>query len=167
MYLLGPEFVRLSTDGSVLHSGESSCAGLIVDARERWIKGYICKLPRVPPTIAELMALTHGLNICWQASLRKVEVCTDSVEAMDLVLRGCGRDYPFWQLVQDARELYTRDWEVVIRHIPREANIQADRMAREGHRMTTNALLFEDPPDFLTCTDPDRIPDFVTQSRYC
>lgn len=123
---LGPEFVRLYTDGSVLNSGDSSYVGLIRDARDRWIKGYIYKLNNVPPTVAELV-VTYGLNICWQTNLRKVEVCTDSIEAMDLLRRDCRVDYPFWQLVQDARELYMRNQEVFVRHVPRETNTQADR----------------------------------------
>lgn len=146
----GPEFVRLHTNASVLRSGESSCAGWIADAEGNWSKGYIHKLNHVPPTIAELMAIVHGLHLCWRANYRKVEVYTDSVGAMDLLLRGCKADYPFRQQVDEARNLCMRNWDVLVRHTHRENNTLADRMAKAGHSMVGTVLFFEEPPNFVT-----------------
>lgn len=108
---------RLETDGSVLASGASSGGGLIRDQSGGWIGGFACKLSIVPPTIAELCAIIHGLHLCRQKRLTRVEICTDSIEVIDLLFRGCPPDYPYTDLVTEARTLIMQNWEVFLHHV--------------------------------------------------
>ena len=69
-----------------------------------------------------------------------------------MLLRGCTRDYPYKDLVDDARGLLMREWEVRVRHISRDANVRADHLAKLGHTIVENFLFFEEPPDVLRRT---------------
>lgn len=91
----------------------------------------------------------HGLRLCWESNQRRLELCTDSVEAINLMMRGCNRDYPFHDLVDTALNLLAQDWEVIVRHVPREANSCADQLARLGHTTSGNFIFFEDPLIYL------------------
>lgn len=78
-----------------------------------------------------------------------MEINIDSTKAIDLLTRECQGDHPFRDLVEDARNLIMWDWEIAIRHIPKEANAHADHMARFRHTIQGNFLFLEESPDFL------------------
>ena len=63
----------------------------------------------MPPTIAEIFEV----------------VKSDSMEAINLVLRGCNVDHSFYDLIVDTRIAMYRKWQVRFVHINRD-NVRAD-----------------------------------------
>ena len=133
-----------------IHVDNTLSRGLMRNYIGRWMGGFSCKLYKVPPTIAELIAMMHGLNLCWQANHRKVNVFSDSTEAINLLLRGCQKDHPFRDVVEEAKSMLLRNWHVCLSHRPRDHNQEADQLAKYGHSLPGGLLYFEEPPDFLS-----------------
>ena len=75
-------FVRLETDASVFNSR------VVRGEHEERLCGFICKPSPVPPAMAEILGIIHGLNLCWARGYNQVKVVSDCTEAVDLILRG-------------------------------------------------------------------------------
>ena len=106
-------------------------------------------MTRVPPSIAGLLGVIHGLHICWTINQRKVEINTNSVEVVNMLMRGCANDFPYKELVDDACGLIMREWEVSIRHVSREAYDRVDHLAKLGHTIAENFLFLRSHPMYL------------------
>ncbi|XP_028798922.1 uncharacterized protein LOC114754310 [Neltuma alba] len=103
------DFIKVAIDGSVLDNGRSGCGGFICDNNDRWICGFSCKLISVPPVIAELLGVIHGLTLCWTRGYRKIILFFDCIAAINFALRGCDSDHPFKDIIDDVRLLINRD----------------------------------------------------------
>ncbi|XP_028784123.1 uncharacterized protein LOC114740158 [Neltuma alba] len=82
-------FVKLEVDGSVLQDGRSGCGGAVWSSYDQWLVGFSCKLTSVPPAIAELLGILHGLQLCWDKRYRNIAIYTDCVETLSMIYRGC------------------------------------------------------------------------------
>ena len=50
-----------------------------------------------------------------------------------LVTRGCDSHHPYSHMVEQIRELLSRDWNVRVSHVVKEGNRVADQLAKLGH----------------------------------
>ena len=139
-------FYHLETDGSVLSSGSSGCGGIIKNSNGDWRGGYALKLTNVPPSIAELIAIIQGLQICRNRSYKKIHIWTNSLEAVNLLMRGCLATHPFKEVIDEARLLFGCDWQVILTHRQRDENTQADWLAKSSHTIQDNFCYFDRPP---------------------
>ncbi|CAI0451814.1 unnamed protein product [Linum tenue] len=105
-------------------------------------------LGRCTITRAEIWGALRGLQMAWDSGHRRVELQLDSTTAISLLSPGSPTNHQHANLVIQFRELLGRDWEVVIRHIYREANFLADCLAHKGHLLYPGAFS-------VTCMDPD------------
>ncbi|KAI9071627.1 hypothetical protein K1719_046412 [Acacia pycnantha] len=81
--------------------------------------------------IAELITIIQELQVCRRhKNHRKILLLTDSIEAIFLILRGCKNDHSFYDIVEDARGWFTKDWQIVIQHNFRENLVMTDRIAK-------------------------------------
>ncbi|XP_028780257.1 uncharacterized protein LOC114736567 [Neltuma alba] len=127
--------VRLDIDASVDTHGKATCGGLIRDHRGHWVVGFKQQLGTYPPTMAELMAIKAGLEMCQQQNLRDILVYSDSMEAINTLMRDNGTNHPFRAEVEKTRELLYNLPSVKLLHEKREAVAYADILAREAQRM--------------------------------
>ncbi|XP_028785559.1 uncharacterized protein LOC114741452 [Neltuma alba] len=141
--------VILEVDGLVLTNGDSSCGGVIKDEDGRWIVGFRCKLVPVPPAMAELLGVMHGLQLCWERGYRKILLRSDCVSVLNLLSRGCEGDHPFNDIILDARMMMYRDWQVHLTFMDREQNNIADLLAKSAHRDERIFCLFDQQPPFI------------------
>ncbi|CAI0419974.1 unnamed protein product [Linum tenue] len=105
-------------------------------------------LGRCTITRAEIWGALRGLQMAWDSGHRRVELQLDSITAISLLSPGSPTNHQHANLVIQFRELLGRDWEVVIRHIYREANFLADCLAHKGHLLDPGTCS-------VTCMDPD------------
>ena len=103
----------------------------------------------MPTTIAEIFGVLYGLNLCWTKGCQRVIVKSDSLEAINLVLRGCNVEHPFYDLIVDTRIAMYRKWQVRYVHINRDRNGRADFLARHAHTLDSNFCIWDQTPPWL------------------
>ena len=53
-----------------------------MDSNANWWGGFSWKLSSAPLTIAELLDIINGLQLCWNMRYNQIVVWSDSIEAM-------------------------------------------------------------------------------------
>jgi ribonuclease HI len=128
--------VTLYADGSSKgNPGEGGAGVVIKDDLERTVSQRKRYLGSVTNNIAEYQALILGLQEAKQLGTQEVEICLDS-ELVVNQIKGVYRvrDSKLKPLEGEVRGLLKHFTRWVIRHIPREENREADRLAREAVR---------------------------------
>jgi ribonuclease HI len=132
----GRRKLRLYVDGSSKgNPGEGGAGVVIKDEQERTVLQSKRHLGLVTNNIAEYQALILGLQEARQLGSQEVEIYLDSelvVNQINGVYRV--RDSKLKTLEGEVRGLLRHFARWVIRHIPREENREADRLAREAVR---------------------------------
>ncbi|CAN1165304.1 Putative ribonuclease H protein At1g65750, partial [Linum perenne] len=94
---------------------------------------------------AELKAIVEGLKLAWSLGLRKVVVQSDLRVAVSILQKGVGMQHQHKALVAEFVDLTSREWEVQLSHVYREANCAADHLANLGHSFPVGMYLFDFP----------------------
>ncbi|CAN1323692.1 Putative ribonuclease H protein At1g65750, partial [Linum perenne] len=90
----------------------------------------ICLISR-----AELTGIVRGMERAWEARIRELEVQTDSIYVVRLLLEEGHRVHQHTTIVERFKQLLERDWSVTVKHIYRKANHLADALANMGHNL--------------------------------
>ncbi|KAF7809014.1 OmpH and DnaJ domain-containing protein [Senna tora] len=87
---------------------------------------------------AEMWGIAKGLELAWNMGLRRVILESDSLNAVNSYCstNSATHSHP---VVLKARELMNRDWEIHVKHTPRDSNISADLLAK-SNLVTNNRL---------------------------
>ncbi|CAN1807594.1 Putative ribonuclease H protein At1g65750 [Linum perenne] len=130
-------FISINTDGSVLqpHS-HASAVGILRDEQGRKLAVFAANLGTCSIMRAELRAADIGLKIAWKMGFRKIHLQMDSLAAVKAI---CGRveeDSRHYQTISSIQERLSKEWEVQIFHVYREANKVADMLADHGHSLS-------------------------------
>ena len=126
-------------DGLLIHidgaargnPGEAGFGIHVLDGdRATELYGY---LGRATNNVAEYQALLHALRYALQRGARRVELCSDS----ELVVRQIAGEYKVRHeglrpLHREALGLLGRFERATVRHVPREQNREADRLANRA-----------------------------------
>ncbi|XP_028753586.1 uncharacterized protein LOC114713165 [Neltuma alba] len=119
---------------------------VLLGQSRKWIGEFGCKIISVLLAVAELLGVIHGLQLCWSRGYRKIVIFTDCVDAMSLFCRGCDENYPFKDVVDDARLLFHREWTITLVHTTREQIPIADQLAKFSHFMESIFCILGQPP---------------------
>lgn len=125
---------RLYTDGaSSGNPGPSGAGGVIYDEKGRLVDSYSTPLGVTTNNVAEYAALREGLDRLVRLGARKADIFLDS----ELVVRQISGLYrvkspQLAPLLAQVRERLDRIPGHRVRHVPREENKEADRLARDG-----------------------------------
>ncbi|PNY11046.1 ribonuclease H [Trifolium pratense] len=92
---------------------------------------------------AEIMAILHGLQLCWNNGYRSIVCYPDSLKAVSLIKDGVSHFHTFANEIHNIRQLLRRDWNVVIDHILREGNECADILAKLGTSSNSPKVVLE------------------------
>ncbi|XP_045822427.1 uncharacterized protein LOC123915340 [Trifolium pratense] len=113
--------VCLNVDGSLFGATSSAgYGGLIRDHNGVFISGFYGAANVRSILFVELMAVLHGLHICWESGFRRVTCYSDSLQLVNLIRDGVSAHHRFANEVFSIRQLLARDWEVAINHTLRE-----------------------------------------------
>lgn len=122
-------WVKVNTDASVSgNGGLASCGGLIRDEDGRWIVGFAKKVGRCDVLKAEFWGIYEGLKLAWSLNLRRVIVESDSLNAVNWILKK-RRDFEEGGVRGAILALIEKDWDIRVVHSLREGNRCADRLA--------------------------------------
>lgn len=92
---------------------------------------------------AELMAIFHGVSLCWRLGFKKVTCCSDSLHIIQLIKDG-GPNY-HRNVIAAIRKLVSREWDFQIVHTLREGNYCADFLAKFGARSNASLVTMDAP----------------------
>ncbi|XP_028761736.1 uncharacterized protein LOC114720258 [Neltuma alba] len=137
--------LRLDTDGSMNLQRHASCGGLIRNPKGDWVLGFQRTLGCIPPMCTELLGVVTGLRICKQQGFNKILVYTNSLEVICLLMEDCGTDHPFKLAIEEGRKLIYSDWDIEVRHAPRETLYCADFVAKDAHQREEDMTLLLEP----------------------
>jgi ribonuclease HI len=99
---------------------------------------------------AEIMAILHGLEVCWNKGFRNVVCFSDSLQAVTLVKEGVSLFHSFANELQKICQLRSRVWTVLFEHTFREGNRCADHLAKLGAASNSSLVIISVPPLKLT-----------------
>ena len=138
---LGAGKVKINTDGSSNPNYSfGSYGGLARTDQARWIEGFCGYVGNATVLTIELWGLRQGLKLAKERQWEEVEVESDSLVAVELAN---GNDnianHPEKVLIEDCRRLKIGT-HAVVKHIKREANRCADRMAKLGGTQTEQCV---------------------------
>ncbi|KAI9109016.1 hypothetical protein K1719_019971 [Acacia pycnantha] len=118
---------------SVKAGNQAACGGLIRNNRGQWVMDLKKSLELYLVTMAEILAIKTGLQVCKCMNLREIQVLSDSLEAINTLLRDSGDNHPYRILIEKTRQLLYAERSVEIRHAAREILVCTDKLAREAH----------------------------------
>ena len=117
-----------------------------------WLLGFQVKSPSLDILMVEFHALMVGLRLAWDHGFRQIIVETDCFQGLNTVLNGIHYVLPEYRAcLADIHELMDRRWSIQLQHIPRSANLLADKMARRGAEEQCELQVLTAPPQDRSC----------------
>ncbi|CAN1743816.1 Putative ribonuclease H protein At1g65750 [Linum perenne] len=147
----GPgDCITINTDGSVLQPYSRAAVGGILRTFLGRPVGFFAANPgRCSIMRAELRAAEFGLRIAWDRGFRTVHLQLDSMAAVTAILGDQEVDSRHGRTLEAISELRSRDWEISLSHVYREANCGADYLANIGHSLCIGMHLIQVPDSSL------------------
>jgi ribonuclease HI len=143
--------ICLNVDGSMLGSLQTAgFGGLLRNNFGVFLKGFYGTASQPSVLYTEIMAILHGLELCWENGFRNVTCYSDSLQAVTLIKTGVSHHHHFANEIQRVRQLLSKDWNIVINHTFREGNACADLLAKMGASANLSLVILEDPPSQLS-----------------
>ncbi|CAJ2633416.1 unnamed protein product [Trifolium pratense] len=149
--------ICLNVDGSLLGSPQTAgFGGLIRNNVGAFLEGFYGTASQSNILYVEIMAVLHGLELCWNKGFRDVVCFSDSLLTVKLIKEGVSNCHSLANEVHIIRQLLGRVWRVVIDHTLREDNKCADLLAKLGASANSPLVLLTVPPtELLNLIDPD------------
>ncbi|KAK2418771.1 hypothetical protein QL285_040937 [Trifolium repens] len=139
--------ICLNVDGSLLGSLQSAgFRGLLRNNTGTFLGGFYGEAMQPNVLYAEIMAIFHGLEFCWNKGFRNVVCLSDSLQAVTLIKEGVLPYHSFANELQKICQLIRRSWTVVVDHTLREGNKCADHLAKLGAASNSSLVLISEPP---------------------
>lgn len=140
--------VAFNVDGSAITKpGLSGFGGLIRDHNGVFIlHGFYGSIGNSDILHAELMALLHGVDLCWRLGFKEVMRYSDSLHTINLIKEGNPNLHRFGNEVAEIKQMLQQDWIVQIHHTLREENQCADFLAKMGARSSEAMAVIDKPP---------------------
>ncbi|CAN1849453.1 Putative ribonuclease H protein At1g65750, partial [Linum perenne] len=128
-----------------LNSGSTAIGGLLRDDGGRFIQAYSANVGDCSITRAELKAIIEGMKAAWNLGIKKIWIQTDSRTAIAILSEESMPTHQHASLFIEFKDLHSRQWEVKLSHVFREANHTADYLANLGHKLMYGIQFFSVP----------------------
>ncbi|KAK4278488.1 hypothetical protein QN277_016327 [Acacia crassicarpa] len=139
-------WVKINVDGAVSrYESRAGCGGVIRDRSGEWVAGFTHFLGSCSVFQAEEWAILKGLSLAWDLGLRRIILESDAKEVLDMLdddRMGSRGDLLYWSI----KDLMSRGWELKFQFAPRDRNVVADTLAKQG--LSSSAFL-DTCPDYL------------------
>lgn len=123
-------WVKINVDGTSRRDGKRAGIGCVVrNDNGSWLVGEARNIEKANLNIAELLALFFGLKLAWRKGYRRIILELDSVTAVNLILGNEVSNEGDRVIVDSCKELLSRQREVKVEHVLKEANKVVDWLA--------------------------------------
>lgn len=136
-------WVKLNIDVVVTSLGATTAVGGVLrSANGNFILGFAMDIREATITMAELKAISTGLNLLRRKGYSKILINSDSLTAIQMVQGGCSSLHPCFQLIKEIHNLMRRFNECTISHTLKEANQVVDSFVKFGLTLTMCSRIF-------------------------
>ncbi|CAN1187202.1 Putative ribonuclease H protein At1g65750 [Linum perenne] len=130
----GDGWFTLNSDGSLYSNpNKAASGGLLRNDNCRFVYAFTANLGICSIMRAELKGTIEGMKLAWDKGMRKLRVQSDSKVVVDMISSAAAGYNTHAALLLQFTELCSREWQVSIHHIYREANFAVDYPANLGH----------------------------------
>ncbi|GLT60527.1 hypothetical protein SLA2020_412140 [Shorea laevis] len=137
-------FLKLNTDGSVIRNPrKTSAGGLFRDKWGNWVMGYTRKIGWSSILVVELWSIRDGLKLAIDRNISHLIVESNSSTAIFLLSEDPSEFHPLSTLIFDCRDMLHQISHVKVVHMVWEANMAANAMAKVGHNILENFVIFD------------------------
>ncbi|CAA7027590.1 unnamed protein product [Microthlaspi erraticum] len=159
-------WIKLNSDGASRgNPGLATAGGVLRDGDGKWCGGFALNIGRCTAPLAELWGVYYGLCIAWDKQITRLEVEVDSSVVAGFLRQGIPDTHPLSFLVRLCHGFLSKDWEVRVTHVYREANHLADGLANYAFTLPLGLHTFDFvPPDLLSVLRDDECG--VSRSRF-
>ncbi|GLU18716.1 hypothetical protein SLE2022_350000 [Rubroshorea leprosula] len=105
--------------------------------------GYTRKIGWSSILVAELWAIRDGLRLAIDRNISHLIVESDFSTAICLLSEDPSESHPFSTLILDCRDMLQQIPHVKVVHVVREANMAVDAMAKVGHNILEDFVIFD------------------------
>ncbi|CAA7040435.1 unnamed protein product [Microthlaspi erraticum] len=141
---------KLNTDGASRgNPGLATAGGVIRDGEGQWCCGFALNIGHCTAPMAELWRVYYGLCIAWEKGITRLEVEVDSLMVVGFLHTGICDTHPLSFLIHLCHGFLTKDWEVRVTHVYREANRLADGLANYVFTLPLGLHTFDFIPSVL------------------
>lgn len=139
--------VVLNVDGSALTNlGKAGFRGLVRNNHEDFLWGFYGSVGVSDILRAKMLALLHGLTLCWEEGYPLAVCYSDSMETVRLVHGGVPVHHREANEIKLIQRLMSRTWQVQLHHRWREGNYYADYLAKIGAHSDESLVRLDAPP---------------------
>ncbi|KAE8674682.1 hypothetical protein F3Y22_tig00111741pilonHSYRG00313 [Hibiscus syriacus] len=139
-------WIKANTDGAFGGLMKMVVAGGVLrDDQGVWIFGFARSLGICTVFMVEFWAIHDSLSHAWHFGFRGIKVETDCAKAVE-TLNNNIKAVVGGAIVSLIWELLQRDLEIRIKHVHREANLVAERLAALARGNTIGTVLYHSPP---------------------
>ncbi|KAJ1395438.1 Ribonuclease H domain [Sesbania bispinosa] len=139
--------VKLNVNGSFLQdSRRMGVGGVFQNSSTDCLGGFNGFVGRGDSLEEELLAVLNGLEFAWMKGWRVLVVETDALEVVSVLQDSNLTFHKHLGLINAIKEYIQKDWNLVLSHAYREANMPADKLAKEGASSVLGVLWWEVPP---------------------
>jgi ribonuclease HI len=143
--------VCLNVEGRLLGSVRTtSFGGLLRNNTGEFLGGFYGTAAEPNVLYAEIMAILHGFEVCWNKGFRNVVCYSDSLQAVTLVKEGVSLFHSFANELQKICQLRSSAWTVLFEHTFREGNRCTYHLAKLGAASNSSLVIILVPPLELT-----------------
>lgn len=125
-------WIKLNVDGATTYTERCGCGGVLRNEKGEFIKGFMKHVDEGDSLKSELLGLLYGLKFSWDNGTRELLAETDAAEVLTLVKEVNMTNHPNGQIIAEIQELLSRNWNVVMSKIPRNAKRVADLLAKKA-----------------------------------
>ena len=138
---------KLNVDGaSLVNTGKAGGGGLLRDEEGNWLGGFARRIGSTNSFTVELWALRDGLILCNQLKVQAVNIELDAKAVVDAINLQGKSNSALSSILEDCRHLIAMIPQTTVRHVFREANRSADRLAKLGITLDVDFILYSSPP---------------------
>lgn len=123
---------KVNVDGSCFANNKIAAGDLIHDDKGNWLVGFVLATGIGSIQAAALRGIYDGLCLAWNYAYNCIRLECDSMDIVLLFQDPLTTHHPLHNLVQDCKEILSRNWKCTIQHIHREANYAANQLAHSG-----------------------------------
>ena len=143
----GEGWLKLNTDGATNDTLNSAGASEVLrDDSGNWVVGYSRKVGKSNSFEAEIWGIRDGLILCNQMNIDAIIIKLDAKALVDALNKSSHACSVVSHLFEDYRQLANRIPHLHIRHIYREADKCADRLAKLGLHQSLDFVIHSNPP---------------------
>lgn len=123
-------FIALNIDASVSRIRRTFvCGGILRDCAGNWVGGFMSKKEYGAVDFMQSWAVLEGLEFAWSRGIQYLEIQTDAQKVADRINKESKLQRPIHDIIHKCKDFINRDWEVTIKHVYREQNRVADKLA--------------------------------------